>query len=138
MVQVGDLTIQDAAKILPETFVSFFQRTNTDADGSQAVTGVGFTPSRVIFFANIADTGSVSLTVNGFLSASIVSQGVRNLHEETADDWTGTTVSVSMVTTTATENNATLTSFDTDGFTVSWVKAGSPTGTTTIRFMAIK
>jgi len=134
--QVGDLTKQDASVQLPVPFIGSFNRDNTVADGTQAVTGVGFTPSYVLFFSATAPV-SVSGTI-GFATATTGRSFFSN-HANSADTFNLDDDSpLRTVNVAATTNEGDLTSMDADGFTITWTKVGAPTGTTLCRFMAVK
>jgi hypothetical protein len=117
--------------ILNSKIVSFTRDLST-ASGTQAVTGVGFQPTSILLFASAAGTGiatdfvSVSGADSAKTSVAIVSGvgavGVFQLLD---------TAIIRLFTDTTTSNiaTATLSSYDSDGFTLSWTKTGSPTGT---------
>jgi len=134
----GDITLQDQAVMKPDVYVYFAQRTNTDAASSVGYTGIGFKPSAIIIFAEVSNTGAVSWTLSGYYSSGIYSTGNRNIEEETSGNFQGIATAISIVTGFGQESIGTMTSIDTDGFTINWTKAGSPTGTTNLRFMAFK
>jgi hypothetical protein len=109
-----------------------FTRDLTTATGNQSVTGVGFTPKLVIFYASIANT------VYWCLGASSADSAYCNPY---VIDGTGVDPSflaenyaTAIVLTSSLNNSqlATVDSFDADGFTLSWTKGGSPTGTANI------
>lgn len=131
----GDVTTQDESVILPVNFIGTFSRDNTLANGTQGVTGIGFRPSSVIFLAVIFSTGAVSIGFDNNGQHNVI----LNKHEEAADQWSAQGVfSISMFTGVAGANGADIVSMDVDGFTVTWSKTGSPTGTSSIFFMASK
>jgi hypothetical protein len=49
-----------------------------------------------------------------------------------------TAVLIAFTTGGGVSNNAVLKSFDADGFTLTWTKAGSPTGTLTVAYLALR
>lgn len=100
---------------------------------TQAITGVGFTPSAVILIAGRGsdadmsigfDDGTNHLCVgdNSYLSA-----GTYNL---------GTSISIYGRVSVGAIYDATVTAFGADGFTLTWTKTGSPTGTATVHYIA--
>lgn len=114
--------------------VGSLTRNTTTASGTQAVTGVGFKPKVVLFLA--ADAGA------GFPITSIGFDDTT-----THADWltTGSTFLVgggthSIISGVDGSNfqSAAVTSFDTDGFTLTWTKTGSPTGTITVFYLALR
>ena len=132
MVQIGDMTIQDEAVVLPSTFVGVLSKDLTDAAGTQSITGVGFRPSSVIFACIINGTvinshgrtdGSGNFSVSNFPS---------DVHS-----WDNTKCIV-IESVAANNQNAAFLSFDTDGFSLTWTKNNAPTGTARITFTAFK
>lgn len=119
--------------------VGSFSRDTTVATGTQAVTGVGFRPRVVLFFAAQSNTGEASF---GFADQVI---GATTLSNSNVNSRTATSAGTF-------ETNASaifafqggsdyyeglLSSLDTDGFTISWVKTGSPTGTLDVTYVAL-
>lgn len=115
--------------------VGFFTRDMTAATGSVAYTGVGFQPKLILFRWGIVGLNLVS-SGWGF-SDSITS-------EFTA--YNTTSGFISMTTSAciwgyvdaSNSQSATLGSLDSDGFTLSWVKNDSPTGTLRIHYVAMR
>lgn len=134
MVNIGDITIQDQAVRLPSNKVLFFDRDMTTATGTQAITGVGFSPSSVIF-----DWSASSATETGHGFNDGTTRCCRYYHG-TDLTWAARTNSPIMVHETSSNYQEAVggVTFDTDGFTISWTKVGSPTGTARINFMAFK
>ena len=100
-----------------------FTRDTTVASGTQAVTGIGFKPKAVIFIGNEPSTLEWSLGYD-IGTARFVTTRTPTVYE--------TSVSYSIYDTEAlgaTEYDGLISSFDVDGFTVTWTKVGSPTGT---------
>jgi len=147
-IQVANPTVDRAATfpdasgevtLLGQTLTKLgtFTRDMTAASGSVTYTGVGFTPSRVIFFGVVAGNAAASV---GFSDGPTNNLANTNEHNNVADTW-GPSSSRAIYLTTATGNNrqdATISSFNSDGFVLSWTKESSPTGTATIYYMAIK
>lgn len=101
-------------------------RSMTAVTGSVAYTGVGFKPSALVMLANIANTTS--------LAFAIVDSGT-NVQGETfyGNNLTTTNsfLTVFEADGTATKiQQAALASFDSDGFTLSWTKTGTPAAAT--------
>ena len=114
--------------------VGNFTRDNTLADGSQEITGVGFRPSSVIFIAAVVSTGAVSIAITD----GTTTQNILNKHEESANQWSFQQRVVSMFTGISIGNGAIFSSFTSDGFIINWNKQGSPTGTSTVSFIAFR
>ena len=115
--------------------VGTFTRDLTTASGTQAVTGVGFTPKAIIFLtaSSAVDVGygSWGVTDGGVVSGIEWRGGV------TADTFAASNI-ISVILTATDYQYVSAISLDADGFTVTWVKAGSPTGTAAIRYLAIR
>jgi len=133
MVKIGDMVQNIAAANTPAPFIGSLSRTKTDATGTVPYTGIGFTPSYVIFFG--FDNGNTEASWgfdNGSQKASSVYSGY-------ASAYTGLDAySIFSHDGVSDEHKAAIQSLDTDGFTLSWTKVGSPTGTFTVKFMAFK
>ena len=114
--------------------VGTFTRDVSLANGTQAITGVGFKPKIIEMFCSIPTTAAASV---GF-SDGTTHESIINRHPETANTWGAGTNLLSMVTASSTEANAVLTTFDADGFTVTWNKIASPTGTATCQYNVSK
>jgi hypothetical protein len=133
----GDITIQDQADVLPNAIRILTSKNLADSSTTQAVTGVGFKPSAVVAMGNKTGTavmcwGDVGGDGNGYVF--FADSAGTGLYQTTNPEF----LYVEDGSATATQAG-TLQSFDTDGFTISWVKgAGSPTGTLLLRFLAFK
>lgn len=113
-----------------------FTRDISSAGGSQPVVGVGFKPASMIVMAsNPSGTGQFGIY---FVDSAL---GVYALVNSTATTTVNTLYQGAIrigsdVAGAATFASATVASFDTDGFTLTWAtKTGSPTGT--VNFMAL-
>lgn len=101
--------------------------------GSQAITGLGFKPKAVMFITTFSGTNNKSASWgfdDGVVSSQIMDKG--------AADYV-TYVSASLRAYIDTVNNITgkISSFDANGFTISWTKNGSPTGTVFVTALCI-
>lgn len=116
--------------------IGAFSRDLSTASGNQSITGVGFQPSLIIFFAAINNS---SINCFGWGSA-VLSTVMWNKYITTAGDWGITNNAVILVNTAAgsVQSSADINSFDADGFTLAWVKGGTPTGNLAIRYLAFK
>lgn len=113
--------------------VGSLTRDLTAATGSVATTGVGFQPKAMIFIANVSNTElwSVGFT-EGTGSGAIFWNGVAN---QIANDSTYTIV---LRTANTPADQIATVAFDADGFTLSWTKRSTPTGTANIYYFAIR
>lgn len=110
-------------------------RDATTATGTQAVTGVGFLPSYVLFIVMVDGTIAMSIGVDdGTFSDSVEDQsaGVGT------NIWVRAVSSIRLRTASGDEQTGNVLSFDSDGFTINWVKSGSPTGTIQVIFTAFR
>ena len=114
--------------------VGSFTRDTILASGTQAVTGVGFTPKAVLFFALQNQSREISW---GFDDGTIA----QSTYDDQASAGTYQTSSISISdeeTSGTTAYEGIVSSFGSDGFTITWTKTGSPTGTLTIAFLAFR
>lgn len=120
----------------PSFKIGNFARDMSTASGTQAVTGVGFKPRAVVFLATEGSTGQASI---GFDLAGSARGSIYNNHVASADTWgrSGTSYSI-FASQLGASHAGGVTSLDADGFTVSWVKSGSSTGTLTIDYLAMR
>jgi hypothetical protein len=111
--------------------IGTFTRDLTTASGDVAVTGVGFKPSAILIFA--VGTASYGFCVGGFIAGTSGGQGIC-IYE--ADKMT----SVMRIygPTVDHYNTLSLTSVDTDGFTLYFTKTTTPTGTGYIQYLALR
>ena len=118
----------------PRFKVGNFTRDLATATGTQAITGVGFKPKAIIIFGVV--NGSAGVT-GGFSEAS--SHGCfYDDNAVVADTWQINTAAILLhERSSGNFQTATVSSLDSDGFTLSWTKTGTPTGTATHVYLAI-
>jgi len=106
--------------------------------GTQAITGVGFSPKAIIFFASIAGTKAMSI---GFVNTAGAGtgRGIADYGVQTADTYFPFSYAIGKLYAGAGSDGAyaDLYSIESDGFTMNWNKDGLPTGTVTIQYMAL-
>lgn len=128
---------EDGAGGGPATFfkVSNFTRDTSLASGSQAITGIGFKPKAIIFFVAQGNSSEVSW---GFSDGS-QDHCIFDNHPSISDTYDDSALQ-SILVNEGSGNfyNGKVNSLDIDGFTMSWVKTGSPTGTLVISYLAIR
>lgn len=100
----------------------------TAATGSVAYTGIGFRPKVVIFLSVLSPTFSLgwddgTTPLNMYYSSSADVAGTISIRIGDASF--------------SNYQSATISAFGADGFTLAWVKTGTPTGTATINYLAI-
>jgi hypothetical protein len=133
MVQIGDITIQDEAVRLPVNTVVGASRDTSLASGTQAITGFGFRPSSVLCIAGQGGSNEISIGVDDgttdrclFKDATLSTFNTSATALELRENGGGTRYS------------GVITSYDVDGFTITWTRTGSPTGNLDLTFMAFK
>jgi len=109
-------------------------RDTATATGTQAITGVGFKPSAVIFIAVVPGTSEVSI---GFDNGTI-NDCIYNYYSTAPGDWYGGAFSIFLSQTDPINYGGMISSLDADGFTISWTKTGAKTGTATIQYIAFR
>lgn len=105
------------------------------ATGSVAYTGVGFKPRAVMCLANVNATRFMSF---GFFTAA-TSSSIGDLQSVAGGYFSSTNVVVMDETTGSKSQSATLSSMDTDGFTLSWTRTGATAaGTIDLKFLCFQ
>lgn len=113
-----------------------FTRDLTAASGTQAVTGVGFLPKAVFLIGAVS--GGVPPASVGIDTGNGNPSVIYNNHADTANAWgVNASNSIFIVAGASSRQNGVVTSLDADGFTITWTKVGSPTGTATIGYLAL-
>ena len=129
-------TFVNAAGTAPEWAkgmnIGSFSRDTATTGSIQAVTGVGFKPSAVIFIMCEQNTAEASWGFDVGDNQYVLARAGANyrIHD-------GFSI-YDFHTVDANEYYGQISSFDADGFTITWVKGGSPTGTIQIRFIAFR
>ncbi len=114
--------------------VGSFTRDMSVAAGTQAVTGLGFKPSSVIMLACVS--GAVGMLSFG-LQQSTNANCIFDYYNVAANTWSISAGNAAfMFHSSGNAYYGKISSFDTDGFTFTWSKTGSPTGTITVYFLA--
>ncbi len=139
MVQMGDVTKLGDSVVLAYPFYQTkrINRTMTDASGDVAYTGIGFTP-RMIHFSGVLSSAS-SLNDRRSIGATSVVGAAQNDQTIVATEnniyvATGQSCIRSHEGSSIGQSAFVLT-FDTDGFTLNWLKQGSPTGNLAVMCM---
>ncbi|SNR95365.1 hypothetical protein SAMN05446037_100259 [Anaerovirgula multivorans] len=112
--------------------VGSFTRDSSFASGTQQITGLGFNPKAVIFLSTInSSAGYASWGIDmGNLRASIF-----DIHNSTSNSYfSNSSYSIDLVQSGGTGTyNGRINTLDNDGFTISWIKGDTYTGTGIIR-----
>jgi hypothetical protein len=115
--------------------IGYFTKNTADNSGTTSVvTGLGFAPRQVILFAVVTATTELSVGMDD----GTLHQCLQNAFPFTAGTWRDNVLfSISLNQTTTDNYSGCVTTLGTDGFTVTWTKTGSPTGTATILWHAV-
>lgn len=114
--------------------IGTFTRAMTAASGDVSYTGVGFQPNNILFLAH-STSGSISTGMdNGTSRYAVTTWGT------TVPYYSNTAyLSVSMIQSVTQLQTALVKSFDSDGFTLTWTRTGTPShGDGTVYYMAFK
>ncbi len=134
-----DNSASASKKVLVNKMTSFkvgsFTRDTATANGTQAVTGVGFLPKAVIFLAGQTGTSKVSVGFDDLTTGASVFQ---NIPGGVSFFNTQSGFSISVTDTAGTSYDGEVSVFGADGFTVTWTRSGAPTGTITIFYLALR
>ena len=124
----ADLNTRLKSKVITST------RGLTAATADISYTGVGFEPTSIIAICNIdGSTNSVSF---GFADSGKSSS---EIEKDSNTYWYKNDILLRASTSVGSSfQNATIKSYDSDGFTISWIKAGSPTGTANLIFLCFR
>jgi hypothetical protein len=115
-----------------------FTRDLSTATGSVAYTGAGFKPSAMIVIGYVGNTAT---SVVGAFDSSRAGESITRYGSTGATEYGSTSVLASSILVFLTDGTAgkyqtaTITSWDSDGFTLSWTKTSTPTGT--VNFTAL-
>ncbi len=119
---------------LKSVFVGTATRDISVASGTQAITGVGFTPRAIIFIAAINASDDMSIGITDGTTH-------KDIYCPTAGAGATYAIGASMclqVDDTPTDKyTGVVSSFDSDGFTITWTKSDTPTGTFTFTYLAL-
>lgn len=119
-----------------EVYSGSFTRDMATASGTQVITGVGFKP-KALTCVNCGTQGcNDQATVSGHddgVTRACMEVGIASVHcsQPNTGVWRPNELSASF-------QIFSVTSFNSDGFTVTWTKAGTPTGTATVSYLAIR
>lgn len=134
----GVLNISDGNEIQARVVsVDSFTRDKTAATGVQAVTGIGFQPRGVVFFST--DNSQVGQASWGMCGDDLICKASLDETRVTSGEYGNSGSNAIGVRETVPDTYfGQVQSFDPDGFTISWLKAGTPTGTIRVNYIAYK
>ncbi len=106
----------------------------TTASGSQTVTGIGFTPSAVFIMAGVNATSYVSWGISdGTTNVAVADNGAVSAGTHTVSG----SVAVYNIQGVGVYQSATIGSFTSGQFIITWTKSGAPTGTAGIYCLVV-
>ena len=114
--------------------VGHFTRDTATASGNQAITGVGFTPKALLFIGGQNQTTEINWGVSdGSTEYSLADRygNADNTYGISTSRW-GT-----FIQTGSLEYTGTVASLDADGFSITWTRISTPTGTLSLSYLAI-
>lgn len=115
--------------------VGAFTRDISLASGTQAVTGVGFQPKAIIFFA----CQNASVKASWGVSDGTTDGATGDIHGQAATQYNTTTSDCIDVRENAADvYQGDVSALGADGFTINWTKVGTPTGTLNVNYLAIR
>lgn len=123
----GDMAYADK-----RVHVGSFTRDMATASGTQAITGVGFTPVAVIFI------GELNPTLKAFWGMSDNTSEKCIIHDPTPRFAINPTDCIYYDDRAANLYAGDISVFGADGFTINWTKTGSPTGTLDVYYIAFR
>jgi len=114
--------------------VGTFTRDTAAASGNQSITGVGFTPKAILFMGGQSSTAEVAWG----LSDGTNENDLYNRNTISAGTWgIGNNRALTFVEDGTKDYSGTVASLDSDGFTITWTRTNTPTGTLTIMYLAV-
>lgn len=109
-----------------------FSRDTALASGTQSVSGIGGVPVVLLFLSVSNATDEVSIGFDNLTAKGCIA------YEGGVTAWNGSsTYSICDIQAAAHRYDGYVQSLDSDGFTISWTKTGSPTGTLISYYMAL-
>jgi len=114
--------------------VGVFTKDMTDSVASQAITGVGFQPTGILFVGTLISTPAIYAAVGFGTTAKI-----QAMTQAYSGNWFQSGSRFRLHLTTTVERGFYIASMDSDGFTLTWdAGANSPTGTSQLTYCAIR
>lgn len=106
----------------------------TASSGNVSYTGVGFTPTSILCLSAIHTTFafSVSMSDSAKTTGNITAQSASAMR--VYDQY----LCLLYGATDADFQGGVISTYDADGFTITWTKAGSPTGTGSLKFLCFR
>ncbi len=119
------------------TAAGTFSRDLTAVAADQAITGTGFLPTHIIIFGGIngAATSTWGEADSGLTMGHM---SYPNLGNGSSNYYINGSYVCTLTTGSGVGQYATIKSMDANGFTITWAKGGSPTGTATLYYVAYR
>ena len=121
----GDVTTQPQSVILPGVSFKAFNRNLADATNTVIYDSIGFTPSFIKFSGNINNTDTMAFGATDLVNRSQFYIGSSGWNRSIGG---GSDCLICFIS-AGNSVQGNVDSFDVDGFTITWTKTGSPTGT---------
>ena len=102
------------------------------ANGDVAYTGVGFQPTAIVA------TGCIQAELSFAIGISDSAKAGRSIGQYGDNSMTSANFAIQIDSSGGNFARATLKTFDNDGFTLTWAKTGSPTGTAHLGFLCFR
>lgn len=116
--------------------VGSFVIDTTTATGTQAITGVGFTPTSCVFLA--LEGNAVGEMSTGMDDGTTPCNAYDSFNTDGPDYWHySPSYSIQDAHDTGDYYQGKVNSFDSDGFTIGWNKISAPSGTLTVIYLAM-
>ena len=116
--------------------VGNFTRNMETASGAQAITGIGYRSS-LLFFLAVNSSGSDDEASFGYSNVT-TDECICTPTDTTAGPWTQTTAAcVNIIKSSVNNYKGQISSVENDGFTMTWTRGGSPTGTLIALYMVV-
>lgn len=118
--------------------IGTFTRDTSIASGTQAITGIGFKPSHIIFLSSTAGSLPSGAEVSIGFDNGTQRFSIFNFHNATANTWSYDTPPICLYQSASISYTGSIVTLDVSGFTINWTKIGLKTGTTTISYLAFR
>lgn len=134
-VEIGDILVRGTGtQQRTARYKSGFVDRDISLTGAVSITGVGFKPAKITVWATIGGLGTKSASHGHVAVNSTLSRCM--FFEPTTANWQQTANGlVAMFVSSTAYSIANLTSFDDDGFTITWANTGAPTGTARLSYV---
>ena len=115
-----------------------FTRNMGDGAGTQAISGVGFQPTAVLFLASVGGAGMASI---GFQDSDLAGDSLADRHLMVNDEWDVNVYNakaIEIVLASSVNYEGYISAYSSDGFTLTWAVRNSPSGTVKVRALCFR